>query len=442
MENNGIIKADPTKRFFLYMLTRDISIERAIIDLIDNSIDGAKRLRPNGNYQGLWIRLNLSESEMSITDNCGGIPLEIAKDYAFCFGRPEEYDEIIHKEIKGGIGRFGVGMKRALFKAGQNFLVESKNKADHFEIKQDIFEWVKKINWEFEFNSVKDASLKEDGTHVSVKQLFPNISGYFTIQTFFNNLKKEIGITVGKSIDKGLVIYINDNKVASETIEFITVDDYRPIKKYAEIENVRVTVFAGIGVGDTKMAGWYIYMNDRLVLANDRTNVTGWQDKDSNDPELTKYASKHATFRGVIYFESDDSADLPMTTTKTGVDVNHKIYKRAKQEVIIPAMTEIFTLINHMKTVKNVKELPKNNPSYKLVKVEDLRVNNATYSETVVYPNNLQTDGDQFVKISFKKEIEIVERVKERFKVTNANDAGEKTFDVYVKNNKLGLNHE
>ena len=48
----NIIEGNPTKKFFIEMITRDISIEDAIIDLLDNSIDGANRINPS-NYSGL-----------------------------------------------------------------------------------------------------------------------------------------------------------------------------------------------------------------------------------------------------------------------------------------------------------------------------------------------------------------------------------------------------
>ena len=35
------IKANPTKDFFITMLTRDIEIHRSVLDLIDNSVDAA-----------------------------------------------------------------------------------------------------------------------------------------------------------------------------------------------------------------------------------------------------------------------------------------------------------------------------------------------------------------------------------------------------------------
>ena len=38
-----IIHADPTKDFFVKMITRDIDLQDCIFDLLDNAIDGARR---------------------------------------------------------------------------------------------------------------------------------------------------------------------------------------------------------------------------------------------------------------------------------------------------------------------------------------------------------------------------------------------------------------
>ncbi len=42
------INAEPTKGFFVDMITRDISLEQAVLDLVDNSVDGAKLHRGVG----------------------------------------------------------------------------------------------------------------------------------------------------------------------------------------------------------------------------------------------------------------------------------------------------------------------------------------------------------------------------------------------------------
>ena len=68
----------PTKQLFVSTLVKDISLARAILDLVDNCVDGAIRLRGDGNFNGLWVRINVTADAFEVHDNCGGIPLEIA----------------------------------------------------------------------------------------------------------------------------------------------------------------------------------------------------------------------------------------------------------------------------------------------------------------------------------------------------------------------------
>ena len=109
------------------MLTRDIELDDAILDLIDNSVDGAIRKTVKSKfsktpYKGYWVKVNISKAEFSITDNCGGIP-DNRLDAAFRLGRPQaNLDEDIPT-----IGMYGIGMKRAIFKIGRQAVVESSS---------------------------------------------------------------------------------------------------------------------------------------------------------------------------------------------------------------------------------------------------------------------------------------------------------------------------
>src|SRR4051794_10181785 len=84
---DGAVRAGPTKAFFVSMITRDIELQPAIVDLVDNSVDGARRLRGEGSLDGLRIDIRSSPEAFEILDNCGGIPFEIARNHAFRFGR-------------------------------------------------------------------------------------------------------------------------------------------------------------------------------------------------------------------------------------------------------------------------------------------------------------------------------------------------------------------
>ena len=109
-------RAGPTKAFFVEMLVKDVALDSAILDLLDNCIDGAKRLRGEGSYEGLEVQIDIRADKFLIEDNCGGIDLDTAKNYAFMFGT----DPAVERPDKA-LGVFGVGMKRAIFKIGRGY---------------------------------------------------------------------------------------------------------------------------------------------------------------------------------------------------------------------------------------------------------------------------------------------------------------------------------
>src|ERR1700674_1355739 len=99
-ENKNIIKADPSKAFFIEMLTRDISLEECILDLADNSIHNLIREKDLDVMQILLgkspstedvtssVTINISPKEFCIEDTCGGSTIEDAREEVFLFGSP------------------------------------------------------------------------------------------------------------------------------------------------------------------------------------------------------------------------------------------------------------------------------------------------------------------------------------------------------------------
>src|SRR2546423_14845264 len=114
-------KALPTKRFFVRMMTRDISIEDCILDLLDNALDGASReiarrggsLDDNQAYKGFRASINIEADKFVLEDNCGGISLSEARNYAFYFGKPDpDVEDGIPtvQTAEQSIGLYGIGM--------------------------------------------------------------------------------------------------------------------------------------------------------------------------------------------------------------------------------------------------------------------------------------------------------------------------------------------
>ena len=129
-------KGSPTKEFFVEMLTRDIELNDAILDLLDNCLDGVVRscaskdkLRTADFYASYCANITISPTEFSITDNCGGIPRDTAENYAFRMGRVPT-TQTDHPTI----GIYGIGMKRAIFKIGRAATVFTQNLGKKYSV--------------------------------------------------------------------------------------------------------------------------------------------------------------------------------------------------------------------------------------------------------------------------------------------------------------------
>ena len=96
--------ASPEKRLFISLLTRDIPLVAAFLDLIDNSINAAlepfaRRLETADGYVEILknidfkpntdIKLAISTREIEIVDNAPGISWKSARKHVFKFGRSQ-----------------------------------------------------------------------------------------------------------------------------------------------------------------------------------------------------------------------------------------------------------------------------------------------------------------------------------------------------------------
>ncbi|MDC4617565.1 ATP-binding protein, partial [Acinetobacter baumannii] len=190
---HNIIQASPTKHFFISMITRDLRISRAILDLVDNSVDAA-----NASGEDLTkkeIKIYCYPDYFLIKDNCGGMKLNDATNYAFKFGRDEE------RQTPHSVGQFGVGMKRTLFKLGKKFKVESFND-EKLNIDVNIEEWLKAEEWHFTFNSNTDVA--QGNTSIKSYDLHKDSVDAFSSPSFLNELKSEIESAHFKALRNGI----------------------------------------------------------------------------------------------------------------------------------------------------------------------------------------------------------------------------------------------
>jgi len=446
--DENIVQGNPTKTFFIEMITRDISIKDAILDLLDNSIDGASRINPD-DYSGLFIKITVNKDMFSVEDNCGGFSLETAKKYAFRFGRPD--DALV---IKNSVGRFGIGMKRALFKMGKEFEVESRTDADHFEIKVNVAEWRNKKrivkqqddtqveieDWDFRYENVdaNNSNLDENGTFIKVSNLYDEVSGLFGTPTFISGLRSDIEKLLNFSLEKKIRITLNGESLAAKNIQIFN-ESSKPYYYEGLKDGVTIRVVAGLGeVGDPAKSGWYIYCNDRLVVEADRTELTGW-----GTLTVPRWHVNHVMFRGIVFMNSDETIKLPLTTTKKGIDDTSEVYKSA-----LSIMREAVLTINTF--LKKVAELGNGANDYrKLLDEQEEKITVVQMKSKVIaevtpriftapqIDPNLLAEKKDTVRIAYNVSKQSANVARDHSDSKNFKELGEYTFNYYLKMEEL-----
>lgn len=427
------VNANPTKELFISMLTRDIDIRAAILELIDNSIDGAKRLKTDGDFSNLFIRIIFDSDHFVIEDNCGGIDIYTATEYAFRFGRSPKRNKEETKQQFTGV--FGIGMKRSLFRLGNYFEVSSSTQNDSFVLKVDVDEWVRDDdkNWKFELNEEKrglNNPIEETGTRIEIKKLHDGIQKQFSLDFFENTLISYIERFKTLSMDSGLSISINGKNVVFTNEKIVSSDSVVPYTFSDTSRPVSIRIIAGIAPkGSPEKAGWYVYCNGRLVVFADKTTLTGWGEGDTR-----QYHPSLAFFRGFVFFDSYDLELLPWNTTKTNVDASSEyfIYAKTKMREATKQITKDCSALMENEIPEEKQEAIFANKN--LTTLNSSNINRMT-STTKPFSINVSEIkyNEPMANISFSKPLNQVDIVKEKMGVRTNKDVGIKAFDYYFK---------
>ena len=279
-DDDLVVEAEPERALFVDMLTRDIELIPAIMDLLDNSIDGARahtdEQTPPGEF---WVELHVAADAFEVRDNCGGIDLDVARQYAFRFGRPSEY-----RGTKRSVGQFGVGMKRALFKIGDTFSIESRAATTRFAMTVDVRKWVadKSPIWAFQMSESErdyDSKAHGRGTIVKVTDLHASVKEDLSDGAFLSLLREQIRFRHQGALAEGIGIRLNGEKLDGLSKELLSGPNFQPINRSFVVKSdqgdVAVRIIAGITTlerrdigkdeGDAETfgggggAGWWIF---------------------------------------------------------------------------------------------------------------------------------------------------------------------------------------
>lgn len=442
------VDATPARRFFVAMLIRDIELIPAIIDLVDNSADGAKRLRtePGDNrYEGLEVEVEVSPDNFRIADNCGGMSVELARNYAFKFGRSEDVVGPV-----GEVGQFGIGMKRALFKMGEFFEVSSATATSRFNLPVKVREWTdeESTDWSFEFDQVEEnVEIDEDevGTTIEVRELHEFVAEVFGQDAFVNRLRKDLATRELRLLQQGLTIKVNGQELVAQAPILLAGDEFSPVHLQRNLEvgggTIEMQLWAGLaeprsGEDDDDVddgekyrneppAGWYLFCNDRLLLYADKSRLTGW------GAEAAAYHPQYSRFRGYVLLEGDASL-MPWNTTKTGVDEDSRAF-RLVQNDMFDALQKVQGVINRLKKERRQPNEDARPAVRALECAEPRPLLDLPLSTSFQVPAPAPDPPPTAQWIRYQVELGDFERVAESVGSETPSEVGRSTFDWYLK---------
>ena len=197
--------------------------------------------------------------------------------------------------------------------------------------------------WTFDIVGGDSEALDENGVEIVVEDLTPGAERSFSDPGFIQNLRRTIARDYSLHLNRGLRMKINGDNVVGLQLKLRESKDFAPLRfEYTDQSNdsVIVEILGGMASeppenvepderpdGD-KRFGWYVGCNGRIVLAADKTSVSGW-----GTPDWPQWHPQYSGFVGVVLFISPNAADLPLTTTKRSVDVTSAIFLRARSKM-------------------------------------------------------------------------------------------------------------
>lgn len=434
------INAMPTKSFFVEMLVRDIPLERAVLDLIDNCIDGAKRLKPEEppQYVGLKISIHMDEDRFEISDNCGGFDIETARNYAFRFGRPAQA-----RSNAFSIGQFGVGMKRALFKFGRYFEIHSTTENQHWSMHVDVEKWEQdEDSWVFDFKEVIEDKVfpkEERGTRILVNRLRPEVASNFSNTFFQRRLAELIRSHQRQFIASGLAVEFIDEHLTNTDLNIYSGGQFNPAIEEVTIDEkteapMRVRIIVGVAESSPPNAGWYVVCNNRVILSADQSEATGWNTVAEQEYGIPKYHNQYARFRGVVFFNCRDSKKLPWNTTKTGLDTSTSIWQIVYQKMLDHTRTVIDflnTLDDEIEEYGSSSSSPLLSAFNRQTSAKDVEKFHG--SKAFSWDRAPRKPGPKIVKIQYSKEQTKIQALMTALSVNSAKAVGEATFDLIYR---------
>lgn len=385
VESEMKIKQGIDEGFLLETLTRDISPNEALFDLIDNAIDAARNSMPSTakvdthglpkDYSDFSVAVRITDNQVAVSDDCDGFHRTVLRDDAFILGKRSSH--------KQGVGHFGLGMKRALLALGKTYAL-STNRGD--------------FSATVRFNSA-NLSMRDERLTATLRTPRPATRTTFVITElqpsaahFFSGDTGEVSLDLsrryGHFIKKGLRLTLNGRVVLGFVPNVRSRGPVKPKKWHGKIDGVDVFIKSGmhskyrhtkeadydrsISSSLTDEFGWYIVCNDRTIEVATKEKSLGFS---------TYWHPEYNGFLGWVHFVADDPSKLPWDTKKSEIDPNSEIFAKVQQKL------EEFS--DHFRTENRQARKPKKVPTKTKPKVQTKTKQRSKDSSTQFHINDV-----------------------------------------------------
>jgi hypothetical protein len=213
--------------------------------------------------------------------------------------------------------------------------------------------WFSDRNWpEFKADREKPRT-KNYGTILEVESLTDDAKKDFAEGSSFSaSFPAMVAESYSILIEKGFEVKINKTKVSPRPVQLYFESPDAPhrkgdlIRPYVfKCKKGAVEVFVAVGYRSplqtqeeqakdelgsfaAKEAGWTVVCNNRVVLSNDRSIKTGW-----GLGGVPSFHNQFSCIAGIVEFRAPNTGDLPVTTTKRGIDAGKDIYTLVRQRM-------------------------------------------------------------------------------------------------------------
>lgn len=326
------IELTPSKETYR-AIEADVDITVAFQELIDNAIDNAIRQNHDSVCVDIERKKFDDEWTLVVRDDSGGIQKD---ELSMLFALGESRKE----DIKGSIGAFGIGAKKALMRLGDTFTIVSRHEdstgpAWGYTIDD---EWIESDDdWAVQ---LAEYELTAGQTELRISDL--NLEWGRQIGDVERRLQDTYRLYLEEETSRDIDIDLNlsvggDELEAPDSVEFsyLPWDGLFP-RRYEGIRlnpsgtsgpiEMRITVGLMIE-GDADEAGTDIFCQNRLVTKANRDEEGGF-DVSGGLPTFREETHKRLKIQ-VEFLAESDAADLPWNAHKSEIHVDHAVMRAA-----------------------------------------------------------------------------------------------------------------